>query len=109
MIAAIKLLHSLIYLFMSACVGYLLYAAASGTRDRLLALAVGAILLETVVLLANGRRCPLSTLARRLGDETGDDLIADLLLPRWAIRLTVPVCGLLATLGLVVVLLDWLF
>ena len=77
----LKLVHSLIYIFMSACVGYLFYASMTATYDWKLIFAVGMIGLEGVVLLLSGRRCPLSTLAKRLGDESGNDLIGDYLLP----------------------------
>jgi hypothetical protein len=104
----IKLLHSLIFVFMSACVGYLFYASLTATYDWKLAFVIGVILLEGVVLLLSGRRCPLSTLARRLGDETGDDLIADYLLPKWAVRKTVPFCTLVFVSGLVLVIITYL-
>lgn len=99
----IKLVHSLIYLFMSACIVYLYVAALTRSFDWKLWLAIAAIGVELVALLLSGRRCPLTLLALRLGDETGDDLIADYLLPRAAVRRTVPVCGLIMVVGLVLV------
>ena len=104
----LKLFHSLIYLFMSLCIGYVYYAALTKTYDWKLAFAIGLIVLESVVLLLSGRRCPLTILAKRLGDETGDDLIADYLLPNWAVRLTVPFCSLVFILGLALLLLTYL-
>jgi hypothetical protein len=104
----IKLLHSLIFVFMSTCVGYLFYASFTATYDWKLAFVIGVILLEGVILLLSGRRCPLSTLARKLGDETGDDLIADYLLPKWAVRKTVPFCTLIFVSGLVLVAVTYL-
>ena len=103
-ILLIKLLHSLIYLFMSACIAYLYVAAFTGRFDRWLWLALAALGVELVALLLSGRRCPLTLLALRLGDETGDDLIADLLLPKSVVRRTVPVCGALMVIGLLSVL-----
>lgn len=91
----IKLFHSVIFLFMSACIAYLYLAALTRSYDWRLWIAVGAIALELIALVLSGRRCPLTLLALRLGDETGDDLIADRILPAWAVRRTVPVCGLL--------------
>lgn len=107
-IFAIKLVHSAIYLFMSTCLAWLYWAAATATFDWRLAVAVGAVAGEAVVLLLNGRRCPLTTLAQRLGDETGDDLIADRLLPRWAVRRTVPFCSLVFAGGLALLLASFL-
>lgn len=107
-IVLIKALHSLVYLLMSACVIYLYYAAITATFDWRVWAVVALIIGEGIVLLLNGRRCPLTTLAQRLGDETGDDLIADYLLPDRAVRLTVPVCSLVFVLGLVAVLISYL-
>ena len=102
----IKLLHSLIYLFMSACIGYLYVAALTRSYDWKLGGAIGAIAVELVALLLSGRRCPLTLLALRLGDETGDDLIADLLLPEWAVRRTVPACTLFVVAGAILLVVS---
>ena len=75
----LKLVHSLIYVFMAACLGYLFYAGVTATYDWKLVFAIGMIFLEGAILLVSGRRCPLSTLAKKLGDESGDDLIEDFL------------------------------
>jgi hypothetical protein len=104
----IKLGHSLIYVFMSLCLGYLFYAGITATYDWKLAFAIGMIVLETVVLSLSGWRCPLSTLARQLGDETGNDLFSDYLLPSWATRLTVPFCSFVFVSGLVLLAISYL-
>jgi hypothetical protein len=101
LIVAIKGLHSLLFLLMSSAVLYVLYSGLTGARGPLLWWALGLITLEGLVLLANGRRCPLTTLALRLGDATGDDYLTDWFVPRSAVRATVPVCGGLFVLGLV--------
>ena len=107
-IFVIKLLHSFIYLFMSACIAYLYVAALTRTFDWKLWLASGAITLELITLLLSGRRCPLTLLALRLGDATGNDLIADRLLPSWAVRRTVPVCGLIMLGGVTLLVVTLL-
>ncbi len=108
MILLIKVLHSLFYIFMSLCIFYLYYAGITQSYDWKLAVAAAAILLELVVLLLNGGRCPLTKLAKSLGDETGDDLIADLLLPRWAVPLTVPTCAVLVVVALLLLTVQFL-
>jgi heme/copper-type cytochrome/quinol oxidase subunit 3 len=104
----IKFSHSLIYLFMSFCLGYLFYAGITATYDWKLAFALSMIVLETIVLALSGWRCPLSTWAKKLGDETGNDLLSDYVLPSWATRLTVPFCSLIFISGLVVLLVSYL-
>ena len=60
-------------------------------------------MMEVVVYLGNGARCPMTKLALRLGDETGDDFIADIFLPKWFAPLIPPICGVLAVIGMVMV------
>jgi hypothetical protein len=47
--------------------------------------------------------CPLSQVARDLGDRTGNDFVADMFLPQRFARLIPFVCGGLATIGLLLV------
>jgi hypothetical protein len=99
-VMAIKYMHSLILLVMSAAVLYVLFCGVTGRRDLALWIAIGLVSLECLVFLVNRSRCPLTTLAIQLGDTTGNDYLSDRLLPRAWIRFTVPVCGGLFGLGL---------
>jgi hypothetical protein len=101
----IKAVHTLIFVFMSACILYILYAGLTRRYDALLALAVGAVLVEIAVYLLSGQRCPLTALARRCGDPTGNDFLADLFLPAWAARRIPPVCGGLFVVALAVLVI----
>lgn len=105
-IFAIKSIHTLIFLFMSACILYVLYAGLTRTYNWLLAVAVGFVLLECVVYLGNGLRCPLTKLAQQYGDPTGNDLIADLFLPPAFARRIPPVCGGLFVIGILVLIVN---
>ncbi|MCB9453943.1 MAG: hypothetical protein H6672_21125 [Anaerolineaceae bacterium] len=104
----IKGFHTLVFLFMSACILYVLYAGLTRRYDIWLALAIGAVLLEVAVFVLNRLRCPLTALAQRYGDTTGNDFIADIFLPPWAARLIPPVCGGLFVVSLVVLAVMWL-
>jgi heme/copper-type cytochrome/quinol oxidase subunit 3 len=104
----IKLVHSLIYLFMSVCLGYMFYAGLTETYDWRLVSAIGMIVLETIILALSGWHCPLSTWARKLGDKTGNDLLSDYLLPNWVARLTVPFCTIVFVSGLALLLIMYL-
>lgn len=109
MLTLIKSVHTFIFLFMSACILYIWYAALTRTYTVLLAVALGAVALETVVYLANGRRCPLTHLAQQHGDAGGHDWIADLFLPDWAARAIPSVCGALLVLGLLALVVLAIF
>ncbi len=103
MLFAVKFAHTLVFLFMSACILYMLYCGLTGQLTLLLWLAIIATLLETAVYALNGFRCPLTALATRYGDTSGDDFIADIFLPKWFVPYIVPLCGVLVTVGLALV------
>jgi hypothetical protein len=108
MLALIKTVHTVIFLFMSGCILYILYAGITQTYTPLLVVAVGSILVESAVYLGNRRRCPLTALARRYGDPTGHDWIMDIFLPKWAADLIFPVCGSLLVLAFLSLVVGWL-
>lgn len=60
---------------------YLLYAGFRGRSDKRAAAAAAVVAGETLVFVGNGFHCPLTPLARRLGDPTGS--VTDIYLPRW--------------------------
>jgi hypothetical protein len=105
-IVLIKSAHSGILLLMSATIVYVLYSAVTGTRGGLLWVALGLLVGECVAFLGGRARCPLTNLAKRLGDASGNDYLSDWLLPRELIRYTVPTCGGLFALGLLMLLLS---
>src|SRR3989304_5866388 len=83
-IIALKVVHSVIYWIMVACLLYILYGAIARRYDWTLAVAVGFILLEGLALAVNRFRCPLTTLAERWGSDHG--AITDIFLPGWLAR-----------------------
>lgn len=99
----IKLVHSIVFLVESAAILYILYSAIFNVYDQGLVVAVILVVVESVVYIGCGARCPLTKLAKRLGDPTGDDFIADIFLPHWFALLIPRICGTLAVVGLVVV------
>ncbi|HEX2906235.1 MAG TPA: hypothetical protein VHO69_05200 [Phototrophicaceae bacterium] len=100
----IKLFHTLVFLFMSACILYIVAAGLTRTYDWKLAVAFGAITLEGIVYFGNGRRCPLTDLALRYGDQTGNDLLADIFLPDWAARKIFPVSSVILLISIVLLI-----
>ncbi|MBF2088786.1 MAG: hypothetical protein IGR80_12340 [Synechococcales cyanobacterium K44_A2020_017] len=90
-IVQIKCVHTLIFWLLSLCVLYALFSGISGQITRWTWVAVGLVLLESVVLMAAGWTCPLTLLAERLGAERGS--VADIFLPKWFADRIFPVCG----------------
>lgn len=77
----VKAAHTAIFFLFSASIGYVLYSAIRGNHGWVLYLAIGAVVLEGLVLVANGWECPLTNLAKRWGDETGR--VTDMFFPGW--------------------------
>ncbi len=85
-IFAIKFIHSIIFLFMVACLGYILYCAIARRYDETLLVALAAIFIEGLALLLNHGRCPFTTLAEKYGAANG--AVTDIFLPDWLTRHT---------------------
>lgn len=100
----IKLFHTAIYVFMTACTFYIFYCGITGLRNGMLFAAIGFIFVEGLVLLLNKFQCPLTTLAMRYGDE--HERFSDIFLPRWFTPYIVPLYTALFLLGLALVLLN---
>ena len=75
----LKWLHSIIAFFMLGCLIYILYAGITVTFNLFLWIAIATILIEAVAISLNRWQCPLTTLARNLGDDHGS--VANLFLP----------------------------
>lgn len=82
----VKLVHSIIYFFMVACLCYIFYCALTGRYDWTLLIALIAICVEGLVLLLNRGRCPFTPLAEKYGAAHG--AVTDLFLPMWCARHT---------------------
>jgi hypothetical protein len=98
----VKLLHTVIFWMLSLCV---VYALLCGLADRITTwtwVAVGLVLIESVVLALSGWTCPLTILAERLGDGHGS--VADIFLPSWLAERIFPICGTTYAIALVVLL-----
>ena len=80
-VAAIKTVHTLIWLSIESCVVYLLYAGFAGRTDKQAAVAAAVVAGEVLVFTGNGFRCPLTGLAERHGAHSGS--VTDLYLPKW--------------------------
>jgi hypothetical protein len=98
----IKLVHTVIFWILSACVVYTLF---SGIADRITPwtwIAVGLILAESVVLVVSGWTCPLTILAERQGAVRGS--VTDIFLPKWFADRIFPICGTAYGVGVALIL-----
>ena len=97
-LAAIKTLHTLVWLFFVTCI--LAIWLFAWTKDfALAALAIGCVSIEVVVLAANRWRCPLSMVAARYTEDRRANF--DIYLPAWLAGHTAPIFGPLYGAGVV--------
>ncbi len=101
----IKSIHSLIFILMSACVIYILYSGIIKNYHWTVFVAIGAVLVEGVALIFNNWQCPLTTLARKYGDEKGS--VTDMFLPEWLSRHVFIIFPALFAIGLILLGLNY--
>jgi hypothetical protein len=99
----IKFVHTLIFVFFAACIGVVVYSAITGWITSLTWVALALVLLEAVIFVGNGWRCPLTNYAERLGAKNGS--VADIFLPTWFAKRLPVISSLIFGLATVVVLL----
>jgi hypothetical protein len=102
LVLLIRALHGGITLFFVGCIGYIYYAGLTGKVGWPAYLAVTAVLAEGVAFSLGRGNCPLGALHRRYGDEKA---FFELLLPRRAAKLAVPILGVIAAAGILLLLL----
>jgi hypothetical protein len=98
----IKLVHTVVFWLLSACVVYALYSGVAGRITPWTWLAVGFLLAESVVLAVSGWKCPLTILAERQGALQAS--VADIFLPKKLADRIFPVCGTMFVVALVLIL-----
>jgi hypothetical protein len=81
LLKAVKGFHTFAWFTIEACVVFVLYSGIRGRTDRRVGQAAAVVAGEILIFAANGFHCPLTPLARRLGDPTGS--VTDIYLPQW--------------------------
>ena len=104
-LVTVKVVHTLAWAFFVACILALPVASWYGDHSTAAVLAA-VVLLEGLVLVANGWRCPLTLLAERYTDERHDSF--DIYLPTWLARHNKLIFTVLYGIGLVYALARWL-
>ena len=101
----IKLSHTVIWAFFAGCILALPIAGLRRRFDWALAL-TALVLLESVILLANRWRCPLTGMAAKFTENRKDNF--DIYLPNWLARHNKTIFGSLFFAGELIVLGCWL-
>lgn len=102
----VKALHSLAVIIFAVAAVYLMYCGVTGHRDGWMVTALIAVAVEAVAYLSFGVKCPLTMLARWLGDDGGHDYLFEWLLGRERIWLVSRSLALLAAVGVLLILIG---
>ena len=102
-LTAIKITHTLIWIFMVSAIFYVLFSGIFNEINILTWICIAIIILEGIVLLAFKMSCPLTVLARKYSDSTNYNF--DIYLPEWLAQYNKQIFTTLYVLGLVLVLL----
>ncbi len=104
-LTGIKTLHTLIWAFFAGCILAIPLAALAGRLDWAAAL-TGVVLVECLIILVNGGRCPLTAVAARYTPDRADNF--DIYLPRWLARYNKVIFGSLFLGGELLAVWCWL-
>jgi len=104
MLTLIRLLHTLVWAFMVACIAGIYVFSAAGRPGWALA-AIAVVTAEVVVLFLNRMRCPLTPLAARYTEERRPNF--DIYLPEWMARYNKQIFGTLYVVGILFALVTW--
>jgi hypothetical protein len=96
---AIRIVHSIVYFFMMACLGYIFYCAIVKRYDWILLVSLIAIIIEGAVIFINRCNCPLTAFAEKYSSNKGS--VTDLFLPEWCARNTFKIATIVFIIELI--------
>ncbi len=103
-LVAIKVVHTLAWAFFVACILAIPVVSWQGNHGAAAWLTF-VVLVEVAVLVANGWRCPLTSLAARYTDDRHDNF--DIYLPAWLARHNKLIFGIIFCAGLAFAIARW--
>ena len=81
LLRAVKVFPTVVWFTVEGCMLYVLVAGIRKRSDRRAGAAATVVAAETLIFAGNGFRCPLTAVARDMGDETGS--VTDIYLSQW--------------------------
>ena len=106
MLAAVRLVHTVIYVINASACFVVLHAGLTGTIGPVLFVAAALVAVEAAILFANRLRCPLSAVAVKYGARE-TDFLYDTFLPERLTRYTVHFFSTVVLVGLALMALRW--
>jgi small neutral amino acid transporter SnatA (MarC family) len=98
----IKVLHTVIWAFFVLIIFYILYSALVDRIDILTWMAMALIIVEGIILLMNGWRCPFTNLGEKYTKQT--EVGFDIFLPRWLAKNNKTIFTSIYLLGVIMVI-----
>jgi hypothetical protein len=105
----IKLTHAILFLLMTFSVLYILYSGVTRTYNWVLIFSISTVTLESLALLLNRWRCPLTDLAMKYGATEEQARVTSLFCPKWFVPYVFKVYGVLFIFGLIFASVRYLF
>jgi len=102
-LTAIKIAHTLIWVFFVSVIFYIFYSGISGDIDTWTWVAIALIVGEGITLMLFKMYCPLTLMARKYSDSTKDNF--DIYLPNWLARHNKTIFTTLYFIGVIIVLI----
>jgi len=104
-LVAIKVAHTVVWVFFVACIVAIPVASWLG-EHRAAAWFAAIVFIDVAILLLNGWRCPLTSMAARYTEDRRDNF--DIYLPEWLARHNKLIFGTLYAAGMAYALARWL-
>lgn len=101
----IRTLHTAVWAVLVACI-LGIFVCAHAERFDVALILISIVMIEVIVLVANGMRCPLTDVAARHTDSRTANF--DIYLPHWLAQHNQAIFGTLYVLGLAYTLVTWL-
>ena len=99
---AIKIIHTIVWLFFVVTIFYVLYSGITNTINTYTWICVALVIGEGLTLLTFKMFCPLTLVARRYSDSEKDNF--DIFLPNWLAKNNKIIFTSLFIIGLIIVI-----
>lgn len=101
---AVKIVHTLIWLFFVTAIFYILYSGITNKITTLTWIAIGLIVGEGAVLVLFKMFCPLTLIARKYSNSEKDNF--DIYLPNWLAKYNKIIFTTIYLVGVIIVLIK---
>ena len=103
-LTSVKLIHTVVWAFFVSCI-LVIPVLSWYSEFTYAALFIGVVAVEAFVLILNGWRCPLTSIASRYTDDRRDNF--DIYLPEWLARYNKVIFTTLYVVGILITATQW--